>query len=148
MAQDLRDWRWVGDWAGRRASLTPDRIAIRDNTTSTEYTFGEMNRRANRVAYVLLEHGVTKGSRVATYSKNRIEIVDLFLACGKIDAVLVPLNIRLAPPEIEFLVKKTNPKVIAYDQQIKTRFHSLGKGVTGRTVTSLGEPARDDGRDA
>ena len=46
---------WVGDWAGRRAALTPDRTALYDSFTQKSYTFQEMNDRASRVGTYLTD---------------------------------------------------------------------------------------------
>ena len=112
------DWTWIGDISGRRAQLTPDRIAIIDNIEKQKYTFADMNIRANQLARLLLELGISKGDRVAMYSKNRIDCIDLMLATGKIGAILVPLNIRLAVQEIKFLLEQTTPSVFVYDPEL------------------------------
>ncbi|RLI61314.1 MAG: long-chain fatty acid--CoA ligase [Candidatus Thorarchaeota archaeon] len=133
------NWSWIGDWAGRRALLTPDRVAVFDNTTGDSYSYAEMDRRANRLARLLLDLGLSRGDRVATFSKNRIECIDLFLACGKIGAILVPLNIRLAPREVEYLVKKTDPRAIVYDPQLKEPFNNMRDLIGEREFLVMGE---------
>ena len=83
-----KEFSWIGDWAGRRASLTPNRIAIFDDVKKKSYTYKELDVRANQLARVLLDQGISKGDRVAMFSTNRIECLDLFLATGKIGAIL------------------------------------------------------------
>lgn len=46
---------WVGDWAGRRAALTPHRTALYDSFTPKAYTFQDMNDRACRVGTYLTD---------------------------------------------------------------------------------------------
>jgi len=50
---------WVGDWSGKRARLTPDRVGLVDATTGREFTYAELDRRATRCAAMLDEYGVT-----------------------------------------------------------------------------------------
>ncbi|MFX0108352.1 MAG: AMP-binding protein, partial [Candidatus Hodarchaeota archaeon] len=90
------DWIWIGDWTGRRAQLTPSIEAIYDHIHQQRYSYSQMDERATRLARVLLNLGIEKGDRIGAYSKNRIELVDLFFASGKIGGIFVPFNIRLA----------------------------------------------------
>ncbi|MFW9969637.1 MAG: AMP-binding protein [Candidatus Odinarchaeota archaeon] len=112
------EFSWIGDWAKRRALLTPDREAIFDNIENSMYTYNELNLRANKLARLLLNEGISKGDRVAMFSTNRIECIDLFLATGKIGAILVPFNIRLSIQEIEYLIKKTSPSLFFYESKL------------------------------
>ena len=71
---------WVGDWAGRRAALTPQRTALYDSFTQQAYTFQGMNDRACRVGTYLTDVlGLRKGEVIALISRNRIEAIDLYL---------------------------------------------------------------------
>jgi fatty-acyl-CoA synthase len=114
----LEDWTWVGDLPGRRAQLTPDRIAIIDNIEKQKYSFLDMNIRANQLARLLLEIGISKGDRIAMFSKNRLDCIDLLFATGKIGAILVPLNIRLTIQELKYLIEQTNPSLLVYDPDL------------------------------
>jgi len=114
------DFSWIGDWSGRRAILTPNQEAIVDFIEKKRYTYNELNVRAKQLAQVLLNKGITKGDRIAMLSTNRIECIDLFLATGKIGAILVPFNIRLSVQELEYLIKKTKPSLLFYDPGLES----------------------------
>jgi len=115
------EFSWIGDWAGRRALLTPNREAILDNIEKKTYTYEELDFRANKLARVLMDHGISKGDRVAMFSTNRIECIDLFLATGKIGAILVPFNVRLSIQELDYLIKKTGPSIFFYEPKLKSQ---------------------------
>jgi fatty-acyl-CoA synthase len=55
-----KEFLWIGDWAGRRASLTPNRQAIFDNLEKKTYTYKELDIRANQLARVLLDYGISE----------------------------------------------------------------------------------------
>ncbi|MHA1770413.1 MAG: acyl-CoA synthetase [Candidatus Thorarchaeota archaeon] len=139
---DHEDWTWIGDWAGRRALLSPRREAIYDAIEDVRYTFGDLNRRANQLARVLLDAGVRKGDRVAGFAKNRMDYIDLFLACGKIGAIMVPFNVRLAPREVEFLTNKTDPLVFMYDPRLEEQFNAMRDSLGDRTFFVMGDTSR------
>jgi acyl-CoA synthetase (AMP-forming)/AMP-acid ligase II len=90
----------------RLADLLRDHARERPDATALIYgdsrlTFAQLNERANRVAQGLRDAGVKEGSRVAHLDQNAPECVELLFAAAKVGAVLVPLNWRLAKPELE-----------------------------------------------
>lgn len=119
------EFSWIGDWGKRRALLTPNREALFDNIEKKLYTYNDLNLRANKLARVLLNQGISKGDRVAMFSTNRIECIDLFLATGKLGAILVPFNIRLSLQEIEYLIKKTSPSILFYESKMQDTISQL-----------------------
>ncbi len=121
----VKDFSWIGDWSGRRAILTPNQEAIVDFINKKRYTYNELNVRAKQLAQVLLNKGITKGDRIAMLSTNRIECIDLFLATGKIGAILVPFNIRLSVQELEYLIKKTKPSLLFYDSGLESQTNDI-----------------------
>ncbi|WP_435093590.1 AMP-binding protein [Halorubrum sp. N11] len=107
-----RGYDWVGSLSARRARLSPDRVAVTDTAAGEEYTYAELDERANRTVRFLRDAGVSKGDRVAVVSRNRVELVDLFFATGKIGAVLAPLSHRLAERELAAVLGDVNPALL------------------------------------
>lgn len=136
---DLKDWSWIGDWTGRRALLTPKREGLVDNIKKERYSFEEMDKRANQVARLLLDSGVQKGDRIGVYSKNRFDFLDILFASGKIGSILTPFNNRLTPPEIEYLISKTNPALIFYDPDLATQFDNLRSFLENKHIFVMGD---------
>ena len=107
---------WIGDWAGRRAALTPHRPAVYEADTGTRLTFAEVDDRASRVgAWLVDEADLGKGDPVCVICRNRLEAVDLYFACGKIGAVLAPLSYRLRPRELNELLERIQPRAFVYE---------------------------------
>ena len=75
-------------------------------------TFGAIDDRANRVAAELERRGVRSGDRVAVYLANRIEFIDLFLACTRLGAILVPINILYREREVGHIVADAEPVAV------------------------------------
>jgi fatty-acyl-CoA synthase len=107
-----RPYDWVGALSERRARLSPDRVGLVDADTGAEYTYSQLDRRANRAARLLREHGVGKGDRVAVVSRNRPELIDLYFATAKVGAILAPLSHRLAPPELTGMLNDIEPSLL------------------------------------
>ena len=88
----------VADVIRRHAGERPDAVAIRHG--ARELTYGELDERSSRLGQALVTAGVRAGNRVAYLDRSAPEIVELLFAASKVGAVLVPLNWRLAPPEM------------------------------------------------
>ncbi len=117
---------WVGNWAGRRAMLTPNYPALYDSFTERQYTFKEMNARANRVGTYLVDIlGLGKGDKICFLSRNRVEPIDLYLACGKTGIILAPLSYRLKKPALDDLLARIQPQVFIYEDHFSELASSL-----------------------
>jgi fatty-acyl-CoA synthase len=110
-----RPCEWVGALSERRAQLSPDRVGLVDADADVEYTYADLDRRANRTARLLRDAGVGTGDRVAAVSRNRVELVDLYFATGKLGAVLAPLSHRLAPREITEMLNDVEPSMLVVE---------------------------------
>jgi fatty-acyl-CoA synthase len=118
------------DWLARRAQLTPDRVALVDRATGTRTTYAQWNERANRTANLLRRLGVGKGDRVAVYSSNCPEYLDLFWAAPKIGAVLQNLNWRLTVHELQGIVAAGGPRLFVYGEAWREQAHRLRPSFT------------------
>lgn len=107
----------VGDFLTRRARLNPAREAYVDGKSGLRLTFSELNNRCNQAANALLASGVQKGERVALLLMNSAEFVELYFALAKIGAVAVPLNWRLAPDELEFILRDSGARTLIYGEE-------------------------------
>jgi acyl-CoA synthetase (AMP-forming)/AMP-acid ligase II len=98
--------RHASERGGERAYWTPRR----------SWTFAELWNVAGRAATGLARQGVGGGDRVACLTKHTAECVALVLAACRLGAVCMPVNWRLAPPEIDYIVKDGRAKFMMSDQ--------------------------------
>ncbi|MCY4239879.1 MAG: long-chain fatty acid--CoA ligase [Rhodospirillaceae bacterium] len=103
------------DWAAHQADVRPDTLAILDPQTNRRLTYAQLNERATRLARWLQNHGVERGDRIGLLACNGPETFELEFAVGKIGAVMVPLNWRLAQPELEYILRNFVPRILIYD---------------------------------
>ncbi|MGB9965879.1 o-succinylbenzoate--CoA ligase [Halobacterium hubeiense] len=90
----------------------PDATALVDAATDASWTFRELDDEIEETAGRLAACGVQRGDRVAVLMANRPAFVRLVFACSRLGAVLVPLNARLAPPELEAQVERVGPALV------------------------------------
>jgi long-chain acyl-CoA synthetase len=100
----------VADVVRRQAVERPDVVALRNGDRAV--TYAELDERTNRLAQALRRRGVGTGSRVAHLDRTALEVVELFVAAAKLGAVTVPLNWRLAAPELATIVEDSGAPVV------------------------------------
>ena len=119
----------LGRWIRDRARTTPARVAI--DCGDAETTYGELDERSDRLAAGLLEAGLVPGDRVATLTGTSPEHVVVFFACAKAGLILMPLNIRLAPPELAFQLADAEPAVLLCSDEYAETAAALHKRTAG-----------------
>ncbi len=80
-----------------------------DGTVRT-LTFGELDARANRTAHALTARGLARGDRLCVHLANRVEFIDIFLACVRLGVIVVPINVLYREREIAHIVADAAPK--------------------------------------
>jgi long-chain acyl-CoA synthetase len=102
----------VADVVREHAAERPETVAVKQG--ERELTYARLDERSNRLARALLAAGAGAGSRIAYLDRSAPEIVELLFAASKIGAVAVPLNWRLAGPELRAVLEDARaPLVIA-----------------------------------
>jgi fatty-acyl-CoA synthase len=137
--------RWIRD----RARTTPGRVAI--DFRGAETTFAELDERSERLAAGLLDAGLVPGERVATLTGTSPEHVVVFFACAKAGLILMPLNTRLAPPELAYQLADAEPAVLLCSADYAELGASLHRRTAGLEELVLNQhkvftpPGDDDG---
>ncbi|MGB3721900.1 MAG: fatty acid--CoA ligase [Pacificimonas sp.] len=104
------DCRLLGDLPPFHARHRPGQLAARFEGRETSYA--DFDRRTNRIAHALIAEGLNPGERVAYLGKNSDEFFELFFACAKAGVVLIPIGWRLAGPEIAYIAKDCEAKIL------------------------------------
>lgn len=113
------------DWIKTRAKTHKDKVAIIDPLKKTEWTYEELNIRAENLANQLVKEGVKRGDRIGVNVPNDVAVLDFFFASVKIGAVFVPLNWRLKPIEVEGVIENAGIEYIAYADNHGERLENL-----------------------
>jgi len=136
------------DVLGARARLSPDRTALVDVASGKRPTYAELDGRAVRCARMWLYGlGLRPGSRVGILAGNRIEFLDAFFAAAKSGIVLVPLNTKLTPNELGFIVRDADLKALMYDGEHRATVRRLRAGVEVDHWIAFDEPDHPDDPD-
>jgi fatty-acyl-CoA synthase len=108
----------------RRAA--PDRVALVDRARGGRWTYAELDAAADRWAGVLRARGIGRGGIVAALAGNRREVVELFFACGRIGAALLPLNWRLSAAELAPILADARPNLLIGEARFRDKTGDTG----------------------
>jgi malonyl-CoA/methylmalonyl-CoA synthetase len=85
-------------------------------------TFGEIESRSNRLAQLLCARGLKQGDRLGFYLVNRIEVVDLWIACVKLGVIVVPINVLYKEREIRHITTDAEPRAVVTTEPQRSAF--------------------------
>ena len=100
----------VGAWLSRRRLRTGERTALIAGERRFSYT--ELADRTDRLADALSQCGVGRGDRVAYLGENDPAFIETLFACGLLGAIFVPLNTRLAAPEVQYALDTSGAQLL------------------------------------
>lgn len=113
----------IGEWISKRAIVAPEKPFLTDKNKT--YNNRQFNRRVNQTAHALGRLGVNKGMRVALLMSNCSEFLEIFFACAKTGIIMVPLNFRLAVPELLYILRDSEPEVLIYSSEFAAKVADL-----------------------
>ena len=129
------------DWFEKWARYRPDAVALQDDATGRQVSYAEANDVINRTARVLRdEYGVRAGDRFAVLSANELEYVFLLFVAQKLGAVLLPLNFRLAPRELEYILADAEPALLFVQRQFQAVADAIPAAARPRVVAPFDGP--------
>ena len=105
----------LSTWITRRAARTPDAVALVDATTGAQTTYAQLAANSARRAAVLRSRGVRRGDRVMLIGLNSTTQLETIFAVARLGAISVPVNFRLSPAEIAYLIDDSAPAVLLHD---------------------------------
>jgi len=113
-------------WVQRWSELHPEKNAVIFEEKAISYR--DLHRRADRTACWLQSLGIEKGDRVAALMTNCPEFLEIFLACSRLGAIFVPVNFRLAQPELEYTLRNSRPRLFVFSERYMDSVKALGFG--------------------
>jgi len=128
----------IYDWAARWSFYLPDKPAFKEYDSGRTLDYATLNAKGSTlVRYLAEEFGISKGDRIAILADNSLEHILLFVAAQKSGFILVPLNYRLASPEIGYLLEDSAPKLLIVEDKYQDKVPEAGQRIKSWTLESL-----------
>ncbi|MGH3943105.1 MAG: fatty acid--CoA ligase [Pseudonocardiaceae bacterium] len=99
----------------RQAEQRPDSVAL--HCEGREVSYQQLHRESNRTAHALHAAGLTPGDRVAYLGKESEHYYEIVLGCAKSGAVLVPINWRLTPGEVDHILRDSDTRLLFVERE-------------------------------
>jgi fatty-acyl-CoA synthase len=102
-----------------------DKIGVIDG--DKQFTYGEFAQRTHRLANALRDLGIKKGDRVSFLTYNTHQLLEAYYGVLEAGAVLNPINIRLTPQDIGYILNHSGTRAVFYHKDLTP----LVQGVKG-----------------
>ena len=106
------------------------------------FTYRQLADRVHRLSCFLKTTGVDKGDRVAILHQNNHQFIETYFAVAHMGAILVPLNIRLSPRELSFILEDSGAALLISSRRFGpqiTALKEIGAGLRHIIWTGSGE---------
>ena len=127
----------IGSWLVKRELLTPEKEAVVDG--DKRFSYRELNGRVNRLANTMQALGLRNGDRVAVLSYNRVEFLEIIMAAAKAGLMVVPLNWRLTPKELGFILNDSATETLFFDTDLLVLADDVRQNNSLKNCIAIGE---------
>ncbi len=107
----------LSDTIAAHARTQPLKLGARDSRRAL--TYAQWDERASRLANALLGLGLVKGDRVALLAHNCVEWLEWYVALARAGLVAVPINFRLAGPEVAYIVQHSGAAALIVQDSLR-----------------------------
>jgi fatty-acyl-CoA synthase len=130
----------VLDFRDRAATFFADKVGVVDGDVS--FTYRSFGLRTHRLAHALVELGVDPGDRVSFITFNTHHLLEAYYGVIEAGAVLNPVNIRLAPHEIAYILDHAGSKVVFFHRDFTPLIEAIAPTLARRPTFVIldGEP--------
>lgn len=132
----------LGSWMPTRRQKTPDKTALVYGDDQ-RLTYRELADRTDAVSALLWQRGIRNGDSVGYLGENSPEFLATLFACAQLGAVFVPVNTRLAPPEVLHVLSDARVRALIHDPEFADRIAPLVSAVGIAHAITTGDRAAD-----
>lgn len=125
------------DWVDDAARNHPHRLFLK-TPTGAQCSYESLRDQSGRFASVLTRLGVVAGDRVAVHVDRSTEAVLLYVACLRMGAVFVPINVASTANEVDYFLRDSQPRIAVVRPADRTSVEPLAAGAGIRGVETLG----------
>jgi len=137
------------DWIAYHARQSPSRPACLDLASRRHFTYGEFDRRIDRLANALRAGwSLRAGERVLVLARNGSDLFEIQFACQRLGAVFVPLNWRLAVEELQFIAADAEPALLLHGVEFADQAAAIAAATPLRGAIAMAGGAASPYEDA
>lgn len=120
------------------ASARPRDVAIVDVGEGRNFTWSELDSRVAHWASAISQLGLGLGDRMGVLSRNTHRMLECYLAAARLGVIMVPLNTRLVPAELQFLIEDSQMKMLVVDAPFVSKVRDSGAEGEVQVLVGMG----------
>jgi len=124
-------WASIGEVVDAQARRDGDRVAL--EVAGRELSCAALDEHARALAGNLHRHGVRAGDRVAAFAGTCWELIALWVACSRLGAIWVPLNVALEGDDLSYTLADVEPALLVVDGPARRKLDALPTGAVAGT---------------
>jgi malonyl-CoA/methylmalonyl-CoA synthetase len=124
-------------WVDRAARTHPRQLFLK-TPSGRQYSYESLREESGRFASALIERGVVPGERVAVQVEKCAEAVLLYVACLRMGAVFVPINVANTLNEVDYFLRDSRPRIAIIRPADRTVLEPLAERAGIPHVETLG----------
>jgi fatty-acyl-CoA synthase len=125
----------ICDWLTKWSTYCPEKIAVKEVGRKDTLSYRQLNQAANSLSVWLeASHNIRKGDRILVLANFHMEYLSLLGVVQKTGAILVPINYRLSPSEVAFLVKNAEPSLIIVADEYRDLLQEVPSLISEKTI--------------
>jgi fatty-acyl-CoA synthase len=132
----------LGRLLTQAARRVPDAVAL--VWGEQRWSFAELDARVDRLCAALRSHGIGKGDRILTHSRNGNAMFEMMWAAFKLGAVWVPTNFRLTPAEVGYLAETSRARALLRDRGFSAHAEAIRAAGHCTLVLAIGDAQGDE----
>jgi len=117
--RDLQDLIWAGDIPAIGRRSFPDRLALICPECDARTSYAQLDRQSDAFVALVRERGLRAGDRVAYLGRNSDQFAPVLFGAIRAGVVLVPLNWRLAAPELAYQIADADARLLILDSEFE-----------------------------
>src|ERR1700729_2473790 len=125
----------------RALDLYPGKIGVVEGETRT--TYAQFADRCRRIAAGLVANGVAPNDRIGVLSFNSSALLESYYAIPLAGAIVMPLNVRLHPTELEVILRHAQPTVLLYENDFSAIVEQLRHAVPDCLFIAINDSTTD-----
>lgn len=111
----------------RQAAARPDHVAM--SCAGRQVTYQRLTQESNRTAHALRAAGLGRASRVAYLGRESEHYYEIVFGCAKVGAVLVPINWRLTPGEVDHILRDSDTELLFVEREFVDIAEQVGRSL-------------------
>ena len=121
----------------RALDLYPDKVGVVEG--ESRYTYAQFADRCRRIAAGLVANGVGPDDRIGVLSFNSAALLESYYAVPLAGAIVMPLNVRLHPTELEVILRHAQPTALLYEHDFAPLVDQLRRAVPDCLFIAINE---------